>query len=349
MKVLHVIDSLNYGGAETLLMSYVPMMKEYNHVVVTLTGPNVYEQEGYEYMEMDYSMPKDFFRAVFGLRRIIKDKAIDIVHAHSFWTNIISRYAAPRRVALFNHYHFADYDTMLHKRAVKQMLMIDRMSKRKGLQRLAVSEYVARVLQNKFRGAAIGVVPNFIEGAPAGGEARPSAARGIRVVAVGNCNVEKNYGVVMDAFRQLKHEPVTIDIIGGGDPLETYREAARRDGLHNVSFLGYVSGVREKLRDYDLFLSSSISETFGIAVLEGIQARLPLLLSDIPAYREIAPAGTVFFDPRNAGDLAERLRGMVQQKPRIDAAAYDAVLEKYSAQAFVERLGKLYNQTTCVA
>ena len=107
-------------------------------------------------------------------------------------------------------------------------------------------------------------------------------------------------------------------------------------GLNNVRFCGIVPNAREHLINYDLFLSASISETFGIAVLEGMCARLPLLISDIPAFNEIAPKGTSFFNPYDKIDLANHLKRFLKNPGSVDTDAYDRVLQRYSSQVFFQ-------------
>lgn len=342
MRILHFIDSLDYGGAETLLMSYIPLLDDYEHTVVTLNGPNVYKKINGEYIQLNIKPVKGFIGAVRRLRKIITQKKIDIVHTHSFWTNIISRLATPRGVRLFNHYHFADYDTMKHRPAVKKMILIDKISSRKSLTRIAVSEYVAKILRNTFPKATIKVIPNFINCMPAARD-RHEARWELKVIAVGNCNTEKNYSVVLQAFEALKDEPIKIDIIGGGEFLEMYRGKVKASGLEKVYFYGFEPNVREKLLEYDLFLSASVSETFGIAVLEAVCAKLPLLLSAIPAFKEIAPKDACFFNPSDKDDLILKLKGFLNDCRDIDYSDYERVLQKYSAQNFVFELRNLYN------
>jgi glycosyltransferase involved in cell wall biosynthesis len=186
---------------------------------------------------------------------------------------------------------------MKHKGPVKKMMWIDRLTSRQSMTRIAVSEYMGNVLKNIFPSSRITVIPNFIHSTFQPDGRKINETGELRIIAVGNCNIEKNYEVLLGAFSELRDLPITIDIIGGADKLEYYRGEVKRLNLDKVKFCGYVSGVRELLRQYDLFLSTSISETFGIAVLEGVNAGLPLILSDIPAYREIAPKGTDFFIP----------------------------------------------------
>src|SRR5689334_12897848 len=296
MRILHFIESLNYGGAETLLMSYIPLLKNDEHFVITLKGPNVYERFNYEYINLDKKPVWGVLSASRALRKIIRDKKIDIVHSHSYWTNIISRLATGKKPKLINNYHFADYETMKHKPAVKKMIFLDRITGRKTLIRVGVSQYVATILTNTFPGGNIRLIPNFVQCKRTDEIRSFNKERELRIVAVGNCNLEKNYALMLQAFVALKDEPVSLDIFGGGDRLNFYRDEVKKMGLTKVRFCGIVPNAREHLVNYDLFLSASISETFGIAVLEAMCAGLPLLISNIPAFNEIAPKGTLFFN-----------------------------------------------------
>jgi len=343
VRILHFIDSLNYGGAETLLMSYIPLLANDEHFVVTLSGPNVYEQVNYEYINLNTKPVAGVFKAALAIRKIIAEKQIDIVHSHSFWTNIISRLATGRKIKLINHYHFADYDTMKHKRSVKRMILLDRITNRKKLIRVAVSEYIAKILNDTFPKRNIKVIPNFINCKQLKKEKGPGNNKELKVIAVGSCNMEKNYSLVLRAFEALREEPISIDIMGGGLRLDFYRNEAKRMGLNKVRFCGIVPNARDHLKNYDLFLSASISETFGIAVLEGICAKLPLLISNIPAFNEIAPDGSLFFNPHDKNDLIKNLKFFLDNPVNSDTADYDRILNKYSEQSFLLELKNLYN------
>jgi len=343
MRVLHFIDALDYGGAETLMMSYIPMLNEFEHTVVTLNGPNVYGISNFEYLELDLMPGKNFFKIAKAIKRIVQEKKIDIVHSHSFWTNIISRYATSKHMKLINHYHFADYDTRRQKVSVKRMILLDKIVRHKGMLRVGVSEYVGNILRKTFPGKPVKVIPNFIHCSPVQNIPKTHNDGLLKIIAVGNCNLEKNYALVLAAFQLLTDDPIHIDIIGGGGKLEFYRKEVERLGLSNVNFLGHDSGVREKLSNYHLYLSTSFSETFGISVLEAVCAKLPIMLSDIPVFKEIAPQGVIFFNPFDSEELARCLREFLQTKNQIDAVAYDKVLKKYSSFQFLERVRQLYS------
>ena len=47
-----------------------------------------------------------------------------------------------------------------------------------------------------------------------------------------------------------------------------------------------------------VFVSAARYEPFGLAVLEAAQAGCPLVLSDIPTFRELWDGAALFVDPR---------------------------------------------------
>ncbi|MBZ9740837.1 glycosyltransferase family 4 protein [Mesorhizobium sp. ES1-6] len=62
--------------------------------------------------------------------------------------------------------------------------------------------------------------------------------------------------------------------------------------------------VRSLMARAGIFVSPSLYEPFGLAALEAAMSGTPLVLSDIPTYRELWDKAAVFFDARDAHDLA---------------------------------------------
>jgi glycosyltransferase involved in cell wall biosynthesis len=63
--------------------------------------------------------------------------------------------------------------------------------------------------------------------------------------------------------------------------------------------------VRRLMARAGIFVSPSIYEPFGLAALEAAAAGTPLVLTDIPTYREIWDGAACFFGPRDARGLAD--------------------------------------------
>ena len=86
MKVLHLLDTVNRGGAETLILDVCRNAAEFgiDLTFATTQGGELEEDfraSGADFVRLHRKFPVDF-GAVFKLRKIIKQREIKIVHAH---------------------------------------------------------------------------------------------------------------------------------------------------------------------------------------------------------------------------------------------------------------------------
>ncbi len=227
------------------------------------------------------------------------------------------------------------------------MIRLDRLTYRRKMHILAVSEYVAQTVRDGC-GYTEGVqaLKNFI-GAERLTVPRLAVPRRpgepLRIVAIGHQKPEKNYEMVVEAFRTaLKDEPVEMDIYGWG-PYAESTEAARAQGINNLHFRGIVSAPREVLPNYHLYTMTSISEACPLSPIEAAAAGLPLLLSDIPALRELAPKQAVYFRSNNMENFIGAVRDILSGKTSLQYGSVDhELLQRYSADEYFETLIQLY-------
>ncbi len=69
--------------------------------------------------------------------------------------------------------------------------------------------------------------------------------------------------------------------------------------------------MRAQLHRASVFVAPSFYEPFGLTVLEAAQAGRPLVLSDIPVFRELWSGAATFFPPGDAGALARTLNDLM--------------------------------------
>ena len=135
----------------------------------------------------------------------------------------------------------------------------------------------------------------------------------------------KNHRVVVEALGFLAREDVNVTIAATG-AAEDYR----RPGLH-AELVGQVRehGVEGRfrllgrvpyrdvvglMRASDAVLNPSLFEGWSTTVEEAKSLGKRVVLSDIPVHREQAPAGAVYFPPRNPKALADVLRGVLSDR-----------------------------------
>lgn len=102
--------------------------------------------------------------------------------------------------------------------------------------------------------------------------------------------------------------------------------------------------IGRRLQARPVFVSPSLYEPFGLAVLEAAQHGCPLVLSDIATFRELWGGAAVFTPPGDEAALADALQRLMLD-PELRHALGVAALERsrrYTAEAMVDRTLTVY-------
>lgn len=144
----------------------------------------------------------------------------------------------------------------------------------------------------------------------------------------------KRYDQALEAFESLWREGVDANLVIVGKAgwkvealvrrIKRHRELGRR--------LFWLSGISDEYLDrvYDsaaCVLMASMAEGFGLAVAEAAYHKKPVLLRDIPVFREIAGDGAFYFSGTEGGDLASAVREWMElykrgEHPRTDSLKF---------------------------
>jgi glycosyltransferase involved in cell wall biosynthesis len=153
------------------------------------------------------------------------------------------------------------------------------------------------------------------------------ADKTIDILFVSNIAHRKNVMPLLRAVERLRAGGRMVRLVIVGRVLE--EEAPVLDKLRELERSGALalcSGLSEQAlaetyAKSRVFVSSSLAEGFGMPVLEAMATGLPLVLSDIPVYREIADGYATFFDPADDAALAQQLDALLRDAPRRGAEA----------------------------
>ncbi|UOX99766.1 glycosyltransferase family 4 protein [Blastococcus sp. PRF04-17] len=161
------------------------------------------------------------------------------------------------------------------------------------------------------------------------------------LLCVGRLNARKNVNRLMDALRaeDLLGDDFPLVVVGEPDGLAI----ARIDPTdRRFRFVGGVSdeALRWLYEQCRLFVFPSLDEGFGLPVVEAAICGAPMVLSDIPAFRELAP-GAVFFDPLDVASIGaavrDELAGSPSPAPEVVVPTWSEVVGRIRT-AVVERL-----------
>jgi glycosyltransferase involved in cell wall biosynthesis len=88
--------------------------------------------------------------------------------------------------------------------------------------------------------------------------------------------------------------------------LEALSTAGNLDFLHGVTDEEYV----EALSSATALVTASLDEGFGIPIVEAMGLGIPVVVSDIPIFHEIAGDAAVYVDPRDVPDIVRGIRSL---------------------------------------
>ncbi|MEU2350280.1 glycosyltransferase family 1 protein [Modestobacter sp. NPDC049651] len=155
------------------------------------------------------------------------------------------------------------------------------------------------------------------------------------LLCVGRLNVRKNVTRLVEALlaADLLTPEAPLVVVGEPDGVAI----ARTDpGDGRVRFVGGVddSALTWLYENCRLFVFPSLDEGFGLPVVEAALSRAPMVLSDIPAFRELAPAAA-FFDPTDPASIAAavgaELAGPPSPSPQVDVPTWPEVVGRIRA------------------
>jgi alpha-1,3-mannosyltransferase len=113
------------------------------------------------------------------------------------------------------------------------------------------------------------------------------------LIFVGNLTTYKNIGFLINAIKKLKvdYPKIHLQVIGGGSNENTLSNKIKSLHLeNNIELVGKINSreeIRSRFLSSDVYVSASIFEACPLPPLEAMACGLPILLSKIPAHKEL--------------------------------------------------------------
>lgn len=139
------------------------------------------------------------------------------------------------------------------------------------------------------------------------------------ILALGAEDPRKNIVRLLRAFEMIADETDLVLIIAGmsGAPQRWLESVTGSERFwQRVKFVGFVSTrqLSELYRKAQVFAYVSLSEGFGLPVLEAMSYGCPVVASAITAIPEICGIAALLVDPRSEKEIAEALRVVITDR-----------------------------------
>ena len=348
-RILHVITTIDRGGAENQLLLLVreQIRKGHQVSILPIKGNLELQDSFIEYGARvnDLLINKNLFAQLVEIRRITK--SFDIIHAHLPRAELMSAWVNPSRLVISRH----NCETFIPNHPGMISRLLSRFVEGRAKVIVAISETVKDfLLTNKeAHEVNIKVVKYGFDSSISYGTNNKFFAKEkvFHIGTVSRLVPQKDLGTLLKAFSILEKQfPLSkLSIVGAGPDESLLKDQAKHLGIFDkVEWLGRVTNPLAFMRDLDVFVMTSIYEGFGLVVLEAMSQRVPVILSDNPTFREIFSSRKDDLFP--VGDhqkLATALTLIMDDNVRDEALkGQSEILAKFSPTQMVEEMEKIY-------
>ena len=375
IKILHVIDALNIGGAQELLALLADKTpKAVFKTIVCVIQPDVtlksrIESKGVSVYCLGRSRPSILrpldiiaysYRNIRDIVSLCKQHQVDVVHCHLSDAEFLGIpagwiYGAGRIITTVHA------PVLLPERQSGDIRNVLRIVATRLLYRLtnvvvAVSDDVAQQLKHVFHlsSGKIKIVMNGID-VESMHRIQPnpdilrslSSLRGRKLIlSVGRLMPPKGHECLINAMPHLiqRIDNVGLLLVGDGELKASLEQLSQELKVQEViCFLGNRSDIPDILASSDVFVMPSYSEGTSMALLEAMAASKPIVATDIPGNRAVIKHGRngLLVPPGNPEKLADAIFFLLNH-PQIAAEygknAYQDVFQHFNIDDTIAQL-----------
>jgi L-malate glycosyltransferase len=355
MKIVHVVDSMEVGGAEMLVSQMCRLQREQGHepsvYAVATLGP-LGEKLRDEGFTVHPNVGRHLADSARNFLRLFKEAHPDVAHLHNQTPTIYASMAAkmagvpsiistrhnlaapPRKVVTELKYAFA-------------ALFCDWI--------VGICDATVENLR-KFHSAPARKITRVYNGAgplTRVEQTQQSSKNVFTLVFVGRLAAVKNHPLLLTAFRDaLSTMPgLRLSMVGDGVERSALESLAEQLGISaQVTFWGQQLDVAPYFSAADAFIMSSRSEGLPVSLLQAFSIGLPVIVTDVGGMAEVVRLAKAGFtvsptDPAGMASAILQLAGNSAEREQFSKNAVAAFHSRFSLETMVDAYMELYRDT----
>lgn len=350
MRILHVILSLEIGGAQRLLSDLLPLQKQYNEVkLLVFNGVDTSFQTSIEASGIDIIdlHCRNFYNPLIVKKLLHFIKQCDVVHVHLFPTLYWVALAAYqcRGVKLV----YTEHSTHNKRRDKILFRPIERYIYSKYDKLISISQQTQNSLMEWLKAKQCDkrfvVIENGVN-LTVFSSVTPVPTDKKQIIMVSRFAQMKDQETVIRAMKDVK-EDAELVLVGDGPNKEHCEEVARELGLVNrVRFLGKRSDIPELVVQAHIGVQSSIWEGFGLTAVELMAAHKPVVATNVNGLKQVVEGAGYLFEVGDSKALAFHINELLENET-VYAVVADRCYERakeYDICKMVVRYQEVYQE-----
>nr|WP_314546158.1 glycosyltransferase [uncultured Empedobacter sp.] len=321
MKILHVINSLNVGGAEKLLLDQLELFEKTDDIVCDLLVlsdiSSVFESK---VNSLNKTSLIKLQNNVYSLKNIIDIlpymKRYSIIHVHLFpaqYYVVLAKLLTFSTVKLV----FTEHSTSNRRLKLRLFNYLERIIYAKYSKIVCITNHVKHVLKSKINLAdhKLVVVENGINIKQielANSYSREKfgySDKDVIMIMVGGFRIEKDQDTVINSLINLPSNYKLV-LVGDGERRSILENLVHKLNFsERVKFLGVRSDVYSLLKMCDISILSSHWEGFGIAAVESMACSVPVIATNVDGLAQVVDNCGMLF---KVGDTEQLVKSILK-------------------------------------
>ena len=323
--ITHLIQSLDSGGCENMLLRTLPLVNKFEHIIITLHDKGelakTFQEKGITVISINQNNLVDI-NSYKRLLNIIKSLKPSLIITYLIHADLVGRIVLQ---ALQNIKVIPFLRTTYNHKKYWQARLFEKLSKGMVNQYLANSEsvkdfYIKQigVTRNKVTVIPNGIDTDYFDKIPKDQTLRKKLGihdDDIVLISVANLHVNKGHKFLLEAFESLykNHGNIKLLLIGDGTEKENLlKQIKNYNSKNSILFLGTRNDVPKLLKISDIFVLPTIFEGMSNAIMEAMACELPIITTNIPENLSILNNNSALLIPsKNTHALLQSINKLI--------------------------------------
>lgn len=343
MKVMHLLQSSKFSGAENVVCQIISMFKNEDDVEMVYCSKDGQIRDALKERGICFFPMRKL--CVSEVKRVIKEYKPDIIHAHDMNASFTAALACGRTI-LISHIHNNSFDS--RKFSIKAIAYLVSALKSKHIFWVSESSFNGYYFHKWFTRKS-SVLYNIIDiNALYQKMKLDQNEYTYDVVYLGRLTYPKNPQRLMKVLKAATERcsKLSVAIVGSGDLEQETRKLCQKYGLErNVHFLGFQSNPLKILYDSKVMVMTSLWEGTPMCALESMALGVPIVSTPIDGLKDLVVNGEngyLFDDDDRLADALVSVSIESSLRKRLSKRQIDMSIEYNSVENYKEEIRMAY-------
>ena len=361
MKILYIITRGELGGAQRYVLDLANTFSSTNEVIVAngIEGEqflidgigHTYQTHKFKHLIREISL--EDILGFFEIRKYIKQNEFDLIHVNSTKAGVLVALAKGTVPSVYTVHGWVFNEPMnwlkrqlyifiekISCRRHNKIIVLGQNNKKDAI-KLQIAD------ENKIEIIPHGIKNDNVTSRELIQSSYNIDSKNINIVTIANFYKTKGLLFLIKTVRILKKINPNIKLYIFGDGPEKTLLEKEADGLDSIFFLGRIPYAGHALRGFDLFVLPSLKEGLPYAILEAMEAQIPIItttVGEIPNILENEKTA-LLVKPADSTALANAIQKLINNPTFGSTLAANAKkrLADFSFESMIEKHQRVYS------